>query len=216
MRVLVIARQAIARAGLRGLIEERADLQVVGEATNAEAAARDAEEQAADVVLALWDGGRVGDVEALAEIASNHDVPLVLLVNASITAEIATILRVGTRGVLLSDATGAEVYAALLATTLGLLVLDPELAPSSSLAQPTGYEEALGGIDGRLVDPLTGREREVLGLLALGLPNKSIAQRLAISEHTVKFHVGSILSKLDAGGRTEAVTKAARRGLLAL
>ena len=65
-------------------------------------------------------------------------------------------------------------------------------------------------------EPLTEREQEVLGLVALGLPNKTIAARLHISEHTVKFHVGSILAKLDAGSRTEAVTRAARRGLLTL
>ena len=63
---------------------------------------------------------------------------------------------------------------------------------------------------------LTEREQEVLRLVALGLPNKGIALDLGISEHTVKFHVGSILGKLDAGSRTEAVMTAARRGLLAL
>jgi DNA-binding NarL/FixJ family response regulator len=66
------------------------------------------------------------------------------------------------------------------------------------------------------LEPLTQREQEVLELLALGLANKGIARRLGISEHTVKFHVGSILAKLEVGSRTEAVSVAARRGLLAL
>jgi DNA-binding NarL/FixJ family response regulator len=65
-------------------------------------------------------------------------------------------------------------------------------------------------------EPLTERETEVLELLALGLPNKTIAQRLRISEHTAKFHVGSIMAKLGAASRTEAVALAARRGLLVL
>jgi DNA-binding CsgD family transcriptional regulator len=64
--------------------------------------------------------------------------------------------------------------------------------------------------------PLTPREIEVLGMLAEGLGNKTIARRLGISEHTVKFHVGSILAKLDASSRTEAVTLGARRGLIML
>ena len=218
LRVLVVARQPVARAGLRGLIEDRQDLLVVGEALNAEDAAQDADVRAVDALLATWDSGRIGDAVALAEVATAHDIPLVLLADPQSTAEMTAILRAGTRGVLLSDASGEEVYAALLATSQGLLVLDPELGPSwsLSLAQAAGYEETTEGIGLALADPLTEREREVLSLLALGLPNKSIAKRLAISEHTVKFHVGSILSKLDAGGRTEAVTKAARRGLLAL
>ncbi|MBC8445035.1 MAG: response regulator transcription factor [Rhodospirillaceae bacterium] len=66
------------------------------------------------------------------------------------------------------------------------------------------------------VASITDREREVPALLATGLPNKAIARRLDISEHTVKFHVGSLLSKLDAQSRTEAVTIAARQGLLTL
>ena len=65
-------------------------------------------------------------------------------------------------------------------------------------------------------EPLTEREREVLDLMALGLPNKTIAARLGISEHTVKFHVGSVMAKLGAASRTEAVTHAIRQGLLAL
>ena len=65
-------------------------------------------------------------------------------------------------------------------------------------------------------EPLTAREREVLQLVAEGIPNKQIAQRLRISEHTVKFHVSAIMAKLNAASRTEAVTTAARRGLLLL
>jgi DNA-binding NarL/FixJ family response regulator len=66
------------------------------------------------------------------------------------------------------------------------------------------------------LSPLTAREQDVLGLVALGLPNKTIARRLNISEHTVKFHVGAILGKLGAASRTEAVTLAVRSGLLPL
>ncbi|HMM42300.1 MAG TPA: helix-turn-helix transcriptional regulator, partial [Thermomicrobiales bacterium] len=88
----------------------------------------------------------------------------------------------------------------------GLVVLDPAVAPLS-VAAPLQPDSD---------DILTDRERQVLALVALGLPNKAIAVELDISEHTVKFHVAAILGKLDAASRTEAVTVAARRGLLVL
>jgi two-component system, NarL family, nitrate/nitrite response regulator NarL len=108
------------------------------------------------------------------------------------------------------DAEPAEIIAALRAVSQGLVVLDPAfarlLAPRAAGARA----------ERELEEPLTEREGEVLHLLALGLPNKTIAARLGISEHTAKFHVGSILAKLGAASRTEAVTIAARRGLLVL
>jgi DNA-binding NarL/FixJ family response regulator len=125
--------------------------------------------------------------------------------------ELSAILRAGVRGFLLSEAAGDEIAVALRAVSQGLLVLDPLIARTLTIAPPSiGLDELTQD------EPLTERELEVLQLLALGLPNKTIATRLRISEHTVKFHVGSILAKLDASSRTEAVTRAARRGLLAL
>ncbi|MBA2754287.1 MAG: response regulator transcription factor [Chloroflexia bacterium] len=101
---------------------------------------------------------------------------------------------------------------AIHAVSAGFVLGEPERLALRSrhpvTASPAG---STGG-----VSPLTGRELEVLGLIAEGAPNKAIARDLAITEHTVKFHVGSILDKLDAGSRTEAVTKATRRGLLTI
>src|SRR5207249_4410064 len=118
------------------------------------------------------------------------------------------------RGFLLADVTPEDVGAALHAVARGLVVIDPILVR----ALPSFVADARpGGTTVLVVEQLlTDREREVLQLLSLGLPNKTIARRLGVSEHTVKFHVGSILAKLEAGSRTEAVTRAARRGLLAL
>jgi DNA-binding NarL/FixJ family response regulator len=96
----------------------------------------------------------------------------------------------------------------------GLLVLDPAVARAALAAAPADRLRAAPAED--LAEPLTDREMEVLHLLALGLPNKAIALRLGISEHTVKFHVGAILAKTGAAGRTEAVMLAARRGILPL
>jgi DNA-binding CsgD family transcriptional regulator len=118
-------------------------------------------------------------------------------------------------GALQRDATGEEIVAAIAAVAGGLITLDRRLA-GDLLTTP---ERSQAPTPGRLADaeePLTTRELEVLQLLAEGLPNKLIAAQLHISEHTAKFHVSAILLKLGAASRTEAVTLAARRGLLIL
>lgn len=108
-------------------------------------------------------------------------------------------------GALLSrDASDDALVAAVLAAAAGLFVTDPDISLAEAAVESGPGED------------LTPREMEVLRLLAEGKPNKGIAFSLGVSEHTAKFHVGSILSKLDAGSRTEAVTVAIRRGLLPL
>jgi DNA-binding NarL/FixJ family response regulator len=114
--------------------------------------------------------------------------------------------QAGARVVLRREATPTQLTTALLAARQGLVVIDPDLlAALLPLREPPAPDEEL-----------TPREREVLHLMAEGLPNKLIADRLGVSENTVKFHVNAILSKLDAHSRTEAVTRAARKGLLTL
>ncbi|MEX1104356.1 MAG: response regulator transcription factor [Dehalococcoidia bacterium] len=113
-------------------------------------------------------------------------------------------------GLLLRDVSAEELAAAVQAVANGLTVLDPEVATVLTRGpRPSAPAEPLG-------EPLTEREMDVLRELALGLPNKAIALHLGISEHTVKYHVGEILGKLEAASRTEAVMLAARRGLLPL
>jgi DNA-binding NarL/FixJ family response regulator len=110
------------------------------------------------------------------------------------------------------DAEGSEVTAAVSAVHAGLTAIHPDIATRLFSRQPV-QRHAEPGED---AEDLTPRELEVLALLAEGIPNKVIARRLGISDHTVKFHVGSVLSKLDAASRTEAVSIGARRGLIAL
>ncbi|MGF1469722.1 MAG: LuxR C-terminal-related transcriptional regulator [Sandaracinaceae bacterium] len=111
----------------------------------------------------------------------------------------------GASGVLRREADPRSLAAAVIAVASGLLVVDGELGRR---ALPSGPSEGAEG------EELTAREQEVLGLVAAGLSNRRIAARLAISEHTAKFHVNSILGKLGVASRTEAVVVAARRGLL--
>jgi len=211
LRVLIVARQPITRSGLRGLLAEADDAIVVDQAAGIEQATLLASEQRPDAVLAAWEGRDGDDVVALADRLGALGIPLVLFGDTPSPGEFDAALRAGVRGFVLSDAAAEEIGAALDAVVRGLLVLDPALVPSLPGIAPaamTGNVTAL--------ETLTEREGEVLQLLALGLPNKAIARRLSITEHTVKFHVGSILAKLGAASRTEAVTRAARQGILAL
>lgn len=112
-------------------------------------------------------------------------------------------LRQGARGVLLRDVDGPTLAAALAAVARGLLVLDPDLRLVQR--EPEAREVRL-----------TPREREVLQLVALGMANKEIAARLGVSDSTVKFHVNSLMEKLGARSRTDAVVRATRLGLLVL
>lgn len=112
---------------------------------------------------------------------------------------------------------GPMLIAAVHGVMAGLTIIDPVIA--GQWLQPSAPGDVDLERDGSLLgiaDPLTDRERQVLELVAAGLPNKAIARELGISEHTVKFHVGSLLGKLGAGSRTEAVTLATRRGLLTI
>ncbi|MCC6313388.1 MAG: response regulator transcription factor [Thermomicrobiales bacterium] len=109
-----------------------------------------------------------------------------------------------------ADVDGPTLAAAVYAVLAGLIAIDPQVATFARFAPPTASELTPASA----ANPLSPRELEVLRLVADGLPNKAIARELGISEHTVKFHVGSVLGKLGAGSRTEAVTLATRRGLL--
>ena len=115
--------------------------------------------------------------------------------------------RSGVRAVLRRDASAAELVAAVAATRAGLLTVHPEAVSRVAAASARGPNEA---------GPLTPRELEILEMLAEGASNRAIASRLKISRYTVKFHVASILAKLGASSRTEAVTLGVRRGLIAL
>jgi DNA-binding NarL/FixJ family response regulator len=130
---------------------------------------------------------------------------IVLLGEGTWTAEA---LRLGVRAVLPADASAAEILAAIQAAATGMAVIDPRDLEALIVSPVQPAAEA--------ATALTAREREVLGMLAEGAANKTIAWKLGISEHTVKFHVAQILAKLNAGTRTEAVTVGIRQGLILL
>lgn len=153
-----------------------------------------------DVLLVETDESSDIDWRELAELP----IPTLLLVREHVSALFGAALRAGICGAIPSDATPQEIEAAVQAVHAGLIVTAPGLLPQDQ------------SVTEELAEPLSGRELEVLDLLAEGLPNKLIAHRLNISEHTVKTHVASIFSKLRVSSRTEAVSQAIRRGLVML
>src|SRR5467141_3035243 len=144
-----------------------------------------------------------------AEVAQEYAV--IVLSAQPRAASLSKALRAGVRAVLPRDATPEQLRAALEAAAAGLVVVHPSEV-SSVLPDPAALSSPIR----ELPEPLTPREREVLQMISAGLGNKEIAGKLSISEHTVKFHVASILGKLGASTRTEAVSIGIRHGLVLL
>jgi len=203
IRLVVAADDPLARAGLAAILAALPDYVVValGGGDLAAETAAGLSDEPVDVVV--WDVGRDA-TERDAEERLGTGAPVLALVADDEGAALAW--RLGCRGLLPRQADAEQLAAAVSALAAGLVVLAPALAAALSPAAEMGD----------VVSDLTPRELEVLRLVAEGLTNKAIAQRLAISDHTVKFHVNAILSKLGAQSRTDAVVRASRLGLIAL
>jgi DNA-binding NarL/FixJ family response regulator len=212
LRIVLVGHDPLARSGLRARLGEAPGLTVVLE-VDSEAEVATAAAAALGRTI-LWDLGpeRAPALDQLARAAAETSLPIVAL--AAETVRAPAVLAAGARGVLPRDASPRQIRAALAAAEQGLTVV----AADGSHGGPPGGLLAGGAPDGteEPIESLTPREREVLRLLAEGLPNKLIADRLGVSENTAKFHVNSILGKLGAESRTEAVVRAARLGLVAL
>lgn len=191
-RVGVVTTSALLRAGLESVVD------VAGSAEDLQQAA----ELNADVIVVDWDQEQAQD---LIDFAAESP-PLVVLSADPQPPWLGEALRAGVRGVLPRDASTAEIAAAIEAAAAGLVVLHPEAVNAATTRR---MAIAQG-------EPLSPREIEVLRLVSDGSSNKAIAWKLSISEHTVKFHLNSILSKMHAGSRTEAVMLGLRRGLIPL
>ena len=212
IEVVVVAPYAATRAGLHAFLADAAGFAVLGEVSGSAELERILPEARPQVVL--FDDN-AGDRSHLLDVVEHASVSLVLLGDTETGYRVLADSPLPAWGYLLKDAEGPEIAAAIRAVAAGLIVVDRSLSPllgnSAPLeppqpeTPPTLYDEVL-----------TVREREVIQLMAQGLPNKIIATRLSISLHTVKFHVASILSKLSATSRTEAVTIGARRGYVLL
>jgi two-component system, NarL family, nitrate/nitrite response regulator NarL len=204
VRVLVVGEDALVRRGLGALLEAPGGLAVLGDAAPGPELEARLEALAPEVIV--WDAPPEAAAGEPASLPESLAVPVLALVRDAGQAEEA--LAAGARGVLPRDADAEMIAAAVRALRRGLVVLDEALA--RPLLQPPAPEGEAPP------EALTQRELEVLRLLAEGLSNRQVAERLAVSEHTAKFHVASILAKLGAQTRTEAVVRAARLGLVYL
>jgi two-component system, NarL family, nitrate/nitrite response regulator NarL len=205
VRVLVVAEDPLARAGLATLLANQPAIVIAGQVA-ADAQLPDARQVYRPDVI-VWDLG--SDPSRALERATLRDLdaPVVALLPDETNA--ADVWATGARGLLLRDAPAENLAAALVAVAQGLTVIDPEFAAT---LLPTARESSLA----QPVETLTPRELQVLRLMAEGQSNKTIARQLGISEHTVKFHVNAILGKLNVQSRTEAVVRATRLGLILL
>jgi two-component system, NarL family, response regulator YdfI len=211
IRVFIVAASAPSRASLRRLLDTR-KVAVVGSAPNLDSVWEQRLDAEVDVVLVEASGEQFEEVmDSIARSQMGSEAAIVVLSERSEPRWFSEALRAGVRAILPSDIPPDQLVAGLEAAAAGLVVLHPvEVDSMFPAAQPASTPLA------ELMEPLTPRESEVLQMLASGLPNKEIAARLTISEHTVKFHVASILGKLGAVSRTEAVILGIRRGLVLL
>lgn len=200
VRVAVVSPSPAVRSGLRALIDGNDGVLVIDEAASLAEGTR----VPADVVV-----GEALDRSAGHWREASQSQAVVLLGDRDALLPLRALLRAPS-ALLLREASAQEIVAAVIAVAHGLSVMDPSLATEAPSAQFVAGDAALAPAQ------LTPRELDVLRLVASGLPNKAIALELHISDHTVKFHMGSIMSKLDASSRTEAVTLAVRQGLLPL
>jgi len=208
VRILVADDHPVVRDGLVALLSTQPDFMVVGQASNGSEMITNVDIAEPDVVLLDLEMPELDGVGALTRITTDHPAVKVLVFTAYDDDErMIAAVQAGARGYLLKGSPRDEVFAAIRAISQGGSHLQPEAA--SRLMREDSPESQ---------DPassqLTPRELDVLELLAKGMTNKEIATELVITVRTVKFHVSSIMRKLEAGNRTEAVLTAAERGII--
>ncbi len=204
IRLLIADDHAVVRTGLRHLAGTFDDIELVGAAEDGEEAVRLCADREPDVVLMDLEMPRLDGIEATRRItASRPEVAVVVLTSFSDQQQILRALDAGAVGYLLKDAEPEELARAIRAAARGEAPLDPR-ASRALLRARTERSPA---------DGLSEREREVLAMVARGLPNKLIARELSISEKTVKAHLTSVFRTIGVTDRTQAALWAERNGL---
>jgi DNA-binding NarL/FixJ family response regulator len=204
IRVLVVEDHALVRAGLQELLSGAGDIEVVGIAADGVEALELVAARAPDVVLMDLSMPVLDGIEATRRIVEAHDeIRVVVLTSFSDQRRILEAIDAGAIGYLLKDAEPDELFRGVRAAAAGESPLAPKAAQALLSARRAGSE----------AEELTEREREVLALVAAGLPNKLIARRLEISEKTVKAHLTSIYRATGVNTRTEAALWAREQGL---
>lgn len=204
IRIAVLATSAVRRAWLESIVRSHADFHLAGNFGVLASLVSFARNTELDVIIIDSDSIRDLSFGPISEAA------IVLLSEVDDARSVARLLRIGVRAILSRESDSDNVLLAINAVYDGLVLLNTATAESLAVV----YGDQPLDADDEVFEEITSRETEVLRMLAKGLANKEIAGRLGISEHTVKFHISSILDKLGASTRTEAVTLGIRRGLI--
>lgn len=208
IRLLIVDDHAVVREGLQALIISEPEIEVVGEAADGLEAVRLARALQPDVILLDLVMPRKSGLEAIVEIKQdNPEARILVLTSFADDDKVFTAIKSGALGYLLKDSLPHELLQAIRDTHRGESSLHPAIARKlvQELNRPSDLPPS--------GDPLTGRELEVLKLVAQGLSNQEIAEKLAITERTARTHVVNILGKLHLANRTQAALYALREGL---
>jgi DNA-binding NarL/FixJ family response regulator len=212
VRVLIADGQALVRAGLRALLEGDVGISVVGEAASGEDAVTLTRRMRPDVVLMDARLPGLDAVQAIGRILAESTVAVMLLTASEHDDQIFPALRAGASGLLLKDTEPAELVRGVELLARGEALLGPSL--TRRLIDELASRPAAQLPAAELLDELTAREREVVALVALGLSNAEIAERLVISPATAKTHVSRAMVKLHARDRAQLVVLAYQNGLV--
>lgn len=211
MRVLVVDDHAVFRDGLAAILESLPGVEVVGAAGDGFEAVRSAQALEPDLVLMDLHMPTMDGIEATRRIVRERaDVAVLVLTMLADDRSVFDALRAGARGYLLKESGRADLQRAIEAVSAGQGILDPSVAGRVFSAAKRPRQDSAD--DAQQFSELTSREREVLDLIARGLPNREIADRLFLSEKTVRNHVSNIFTKLQVGDRAAAVARARDAG----
>jgi NarL family two-component system response regulator LiaR len=211
IRILIADDHAVVREGLRALIDTEPQMELVGEAADGLEAVQKAAAVNPDVILLDLVMPRKGGLEAIREIKEgNPRARILVLTSFAEDDKVFPAIKAGAQGYLLKDSSPRELLQAIRDIHRGQPSIHPTIARKLMREIQRGSELPLAE------EPLTERELEVLGLVAQGFTNQEIADRLFVSERTVRTHVSNILSKLHLANRTQAALYALRKGLASL
>jgi DNA-binding NarL/FixJ family response regulator len=210
LRILLVDDHPLVRNGLRALLSSMTEMTVVGEATNGEEAITQATELQPDIILMDLHMPKLNGIEATRRILqASPRIGILVLTMLEDDASVFAAMRAGARGYLLKGADQAEVLRAIRAVAHGEAIFSPSIA--QRLMQYFANMQPL--LPHAAFPDLTEREREILGLIALGKSNADIAEELVLSPKTVSNHVSNIFSKLQVVDRAQAVLRARQAGL---
>jgi two-component system, NarL family, response regulator LiaR len=210
IRILIVDDHALIREGLRAVLETQPDMELVGEARNAEEGVTKAHTLRPDVVLMDMNFPKPDGIEATRQILHNDPAIRVLVLSNYMEDEnVLGVLKAGAKGYLLKDTAPQELRQAIRNVFQGKSALDPAIQRKlvDQVAHPLEKTNLL-------LDSLTKREREILILIAEGLSNQEIARKLSLAEGTARFHVSNVLHKLGLPNRTQAALYALQNGLM--